>query len=106
MSFFNQLKTCKRLRTSTISDFTSFNKDKALFKILNFIVDNNLSFNILNSDFFKDLLNYYNKFNLVINRWKIKGILDKTYKKALNTLVYKLKDYINNYSFFSVTLDI
>jgi hypothetical protein len=30
----------------------SFNKDKALFKVLNFIIDNNLSFNILSSDSF------------------------------------------------------
>ena len=70
--FFNR----KRLRTATITDF---DQNEAYNKILNFIVSNNLSFNILESDLFKDLLNYYNKSSPVINRYKIRLILDKTF---------------------------
>jgi len=59
----------KRLRTNTIVEF---NKDKAYYKILTFIIENNLFLNILNLESFKDLLNYYNKFTPIINCWKIK----------------------------------
>lgn len=38
-----------------------FNKEEAYKKILNFIIKNNLLFNIIKSDLFKDLFNYYNK---------------------------------------------
>ncbi|KAH8878501.1 hypothetical protein GQ53DRAFT_123307, partial [Thozetella sp. PMI_491] len=64
-AFFNQSKAQKRIRSNTIQEF---NKDKALYKVLNFIVENNLSFNILNSASFHDLLNYYNKAPPTINR--------------------------------------
>ena len=67
--FFNQLESRKRNRTDTLIDF---NESEAYNKILNFIIQNNLSFNILNSNSFKDLLNYYNRLNPIINRYKIK----------------------------------
>ena len=59
----------KRLRTNTMIEF---NEDEAYHKILTFIIENNLSFNILKSESFKDLLNYYNKSTPIINCWKIK----------------------------------
>jgi len=48
----------KRLQTNTMVEF---NEDEAYHKIPTFIIKNNLSFNILNSESFKDLLSYYNK---------------------------------------------
>ena len=70
--FFNR----KRLRTATITDF---DQNEAYNRILNFIVSNNLSFNILDSNSFKDLLSYYNRSSPTINRHKIKTILKNTF---------------------------
>ncbi len=47
----------KRIENDIIIDF---NKNDAYNKILNFIIENNLSFNIFELTTFKDLLNYYN----------------------------------------------
>jgi hypothetical protein len=72
-SFFSDitLESRKRLRTSTIIDSnstnTEFNEEEAYNKILNFIISNNLSFNILNSESFTSLLNYYNRLSPTIN---------------------------------------
>ena len=93
----------KRLQANTI---VKFNEDEAYHKILNFIIENNLSFNILNSESFKDLLSYYNKSTPTINRWKIKQILNNTFKTALNSFTYKLKEHLNNNGSLSATLDI
>src|SRR5216683_7319813 len=83
-SFFNNSLNLsdskKRARTNTINEFS---EDEALFKILNFIIDNNLSFNILNKDSFKELLNYYNKASPIINSSKIRALLKDTYNNSL-----------------------
>jgi len=69
--FFNISTTSdsrKRQRTSTIittsnTEFnTEFNEEEAYNKILDFIITNNLSFNILNSELFSNLLTYYNSY--------------------------------------------
>ncbi|RKF84207.1 hypothetical protein GcM1_138001 [Golovinomyces cichoracearum] len=49
-TFFNSIK---RARSSTLTDFT---KEEAYNKIITYLIDDNLSFNILNSSPFKDLL--------------------------------------------------
>ncbi|KAI8622836.1 hypothetical protein F5Y19DRAFT_468980 [Xylariaceae sp. FL1651] len=77
-------------RNNTIDDF---NEDEAYNKILKFIIDNNISFNILDSDSFKDLLNYYNRLTPVINRKKIKVLLDKTYENAISNFNILLKNH-------------
>lgn len=100
--FFNT-ESRKRTRTNTIIEF---NEDEAYHKLLKFIIDNNLSFNILNSNSFKDLLNYYNKASPVINRWKIKNILEKTYNDYFTTFIYDLKQNIVSNGSFSLTFDI
>ena len=100
--FFNT-KSRKRTRTNTIIEF---NEDEAYHKLLKFIIDNNLSFNILNSDSFKDLLNYYNKSSPVINRWKIKNILEKTYNDYFTNFIYDLKQNIASNGTFSLSFDI
>jgi hypothetical protein len=77
--FFTQpLDTRKRTRADTTL-VEDFNEEDAYSKILTFIIENNLSFNILNSNSFRDLLNYYNRFTPIINRWNIKTILDTSY---------------------------
>ncbi|KAK1762479.1 hypothetical protein QBC33DRAFT_601630, partial [Phialemonium atrogriseum] len=76
------LESQKRIRQNTI---TKFDENKAYTKVLSFIIDNNLSFNILNSESFKDLLNYYNKSTPIINCYKIKTILNSAYNNALST---------------------
>jgi hypothetical protein len=77
----NTLESRKRIRQNTI---TEFNENDAYTKILTFIVENNLLFNILNTELFKDLLSYYNKFTLVINQHKIKVILNNTFNNTLS----------------------
>ena len=106
--FFNKknlttTESRKRIRQNTI---TEFDENEAYTKILTFIVDNNLSFNILNSNSFKDLLNYYNKSILTINRHKIKTILNNTYNNILSTFNTQLQQNIESNGFFSLTLDI
>ena len=56
-SFFD-LAARKKARNTTI---TEFNKQNAYIKILNFIIDNNFPFSVVDSEFFKNMLNYYNK---------------------------------------------
>ncbi|KAI3316498.1 hypothetical protein HD806DRAFT_527839 [Xylariaceae sp. AK1471] len=51
-------------------------------KVLNFIIDNNLSFSILDSKSFKDLFNFL-KPDFTINRYKIKTILKAFFKSSL-----------------------
>ena len=105
--FFNKSLTTtesrKRIRQNTI---TEFDENEAYTKILTFLIDNNLSFNILNSDSFKDLLNYYNKSTLTINRHKIKTILNNTYDNILSTFNTQLQQNIESQGLFSLTLDI
>ena len=55
---------------------------------------------------FKDLLNYFNKSTLIINRWKIKALLESNYKSAFSNLIFKLKENIDNNGLFSLSLDI
>ena len=50
----------KRLRNIAFSDF---NKDIAYAKILDFFINNNITFNVIESDSFKELLNYYNRYS-------------------------------------------
>ncbi len=52
--FFN-LSNRKRARNNIIENF---NENKDYNKILNFIIENNIFFNVLNSNLFKELLNY------------------------------------------------
>jgi hypothetical protein len=102
--FFNiSTDSRKRIRADTIIDF---NEENAYIKILNFIVENNLSFNILNSDSFKDLLNYYNKSTPIINRMKIKIILENTYKRYFSVFLQQIQQNIKNDGSFSLTFDI
>ena len=58
--------------------------------MLNFIIKNNLSFNILNLHTFKELLSYYNRLALIINRSKIKLILKNSYNNKFITLINNL----------------
>jgi len=112
--FFNTTTTSdsrKRQRTSTIitnnTEFNNeFNEEEAYDKILDFIISNNLSFNILNSESFNNLLTYYNRLSPVINRWKIKGILTNTYNTYLSNLNTELQRNILNKGLFSLTFDI
>ncbi len=73
---------------------------------MNFIIEKNLSFNILNSDSFKDLLNYYNKFTPIINRHKIKTILKQTFNDYKLIFEQQLQNNIQNNGSFSLTFDI
>jgi hypothetical protein len=54
--FFN-LQTQKQPRNYTITNIN--HKDIINNKILSFIIDNNLSFNILNSESFQDLIRFF-----------------------------------------------
>lgn len=55
------LQTRKRPRNNTIIDNKlTFEEDEAYSRILNFLVDNNISFNVIGSKSFIDLLKYYN----------------------------------------------
>ncbi|KAK0625919.1 hypothetical protein B0T14DRAFT_508771, partial [Immersiella caudata] len=78
----------KRSRNNTITDF---NDHKAYDKILNFIIENNLSFNILESSTFKELLSYYNRLIPIINRKKIKTILEKHYHTEFLNLINDIR---------------
>jgi hypothetical protein len=48
----------KRPRNNTITDFK---EDEAIQKIITFMLENNLSFNVITSDSFLNLLSYYNQ---------------------------------------------
>ena len=50
-----------RPKNSMNSNNLEFKEDLGYTKILNFFLENNISYNIINSNTFKDLLNYYNK---------------------------------------------
>src|SRR6266566_4468106 len=97
-TLFKQLESRKRNRTNTLIDF---NESEAYNKILNFIIQNNLSFNILNSNSFKDLLNYYNRLNPIINRKKFKIILEKTYFEYLSIFNQQIQQNIYNKVFIN-----
>jgi hypothetical protein len=103
--FFNitSPESRKRTRNNTI---TEFDENQAYTKILTFIIENNLSFNILNSEYFKDLLSYYNKSTPVLNRWKIKTILEDKFNNYLSTFNDQLRRNVENNGLFSTTLDI
>ena len=66
IAFFNALTTNirKRARNNTITDF---NEEIAYIKILSFLIENDLSFNVLQLTSFKDLLSYYNRLIPTIN---------------------------------------
>src|SRR6266566_4463937 len=102
-TLFKQFESRNRNRTNILIDF---NESEAYNKILNFIIQNNLSFNILNSNSFKDLLNYYNRLNPIINRKKFKIILEKTYFEYLSIFNQQIQQNIDNNGSFSITFDI
>ena len=83
-----------------------FNDSEAYNKILNFIIENNLSFNTLESATFKDLLNYYNRLTPIINRKKIKLILEKTYNTEYINLLNDLRLNIESNGTFSLIFDL
>ncbi len=83
-----------------------FNDNEAYNKILNFIIENNLSFNILESATFKDLLNYYNRFTSIINWKKIKLILEKIYNTVYINLLNDLRLNIESNSTFSLIFNL
>jgi len=58
-SDFFQPNLAKRSRSNIITDF---NEEEGLLKVLTFIIENNISFNTLNSNLFQDLIKYYNKY--------------------------------------------
>jgi hypothetical protein len=93
----------KRARNNTLTDF---NDNEAYNKILNFIIENNLSFNILESATFKDLLSYYNRLTPIINRKKIKIILEKTYNTEYINLLNDLRLNIESNGTFSLIFDL
>ncbi|KAH7013152.1 hypothetical protein EDB80DRAFT_835018 [Ilyonectria destructans] len=68
--------------------FTSFTEEGANNKILNFIIENNLSFWLLSFSTFQNLLNYYNSTGPVINKDKIKIILSNTFNNSLLSTLY------------------
>ena len=103
ISFTTDTDSRKRARNNTLTDF---NDDEAYNKILNFIIENNLSFNILNSSTFKDLLSYYNRLTPIINRKKIKLILDKNYNTELLNLINDIRRNIESNGTFSLIFDL
>ncbi len=105
IDFFDPRRSESRKRNRTNSEM-DFQEDEAYKKILNFIIDNNLSFNILNSESFKDLLNYYNKSTPIINRHKIKTILENTYVDSKMEFENELEKNLENNGLFSLTFDI
>src|SRR6187399_3574182 len=103
ISFTTDTDSRKRARNNTLTDF---NDNKAYNKILNFIIENNLSFNILNSSTFKDLLSYYNRLTPIINRKKIKLILDKNYNTELLNLINDIQRNIESNGTFFLIFDL
>jgi len=93
----------KRARNDTITDF---NDNEAYNKILNFLIENNLSFNILESSTFKDLLSYYNRLTPIINRKKIKTILEKNYNTEFLNLINDIRLNIESNGTFSLIFDL
>ncbi|RKF84124.1 hypothetical protein GcM1_144006 [Golovinomyces cichoracearum] len=99
-TFFNSIK---RARSSTLTDFT---KEEAYNKIITFLIHNNLSFNILNSSFFKDLLCYYNPDSPSISRRGAKTLLNATFRRALTIFNNDLKRNLDTSGTFSLTFDL
>ena len=79
-----------------------FNKDNYKELLLNFIIANNLSFSILNSIYFNNLLKYLKDDLLIISRKSIKNYLDILYNSEFNKIRNKLS---KNKAKFSITLD-
>jgi hypothetical protein len=107
-NFFNTnttttLENRKRIRNNTI---TEFDENEAYTKILTFIIENNLSFNILESESFKDLLNYYNKTTTNINRKKITKLLNDKFDNYSSTFNTELQKNIDKNGRFSITFDL
>jgi hypothetical protein len=72
--FFNT-QTRKRARNTTITDITI--EDIIYNKILNFIISNNLSFNILDSESFQDLIGFFKPYVYIILHFNIHLLIYK-----------------------------
>jgi hypothetical protein len=55
-----------------------------------------LAFNIVNSSSFKELLNYYNKANPILNQQKLRTVLSTTLNNYLNLFFLNLRKHIEN----------
>ncbi len=97
-SYLNPTINTLRKRKS----FTLFDSEEYIRLILNFIINNNLPFSIIDSKSFKELLKYLKDELPTISRKSIKNRLDILY----NSEFKKLKDLLaRNNSKFSITLD-
>ena len=97
-SYLNSTINTLRKRKS----FTLFDSKEYIRLILNFIINNNLLFNIIDSKSFEGLLKYLKDKLSTISRKSIKNRLDILY----NSKFKKLKDLLaRNNSIFSITLD-
>jgi len=103
--FFTNLNTDSRKRARN-DILIEFNDNEAYNKILNFIIENNLSFNTFELVTFKDLLNYYNRLTPIINRKKIKLIFEKTYNTEYINLLNDLRLNIESNGIFSFIFDL
>ncbi|KAI0535399.1 hypothetical protein GGR58DRAFT_515379 [Xylaria digitata] len=74
-------------------------------KILSFIINNNLSLNIINSESFQDLIHFF-KPDFIINREIIKSLLESNFQTALLAFNNELKDNIKNNGSFFIIFDI
>ena len=99
------MATRKRIRTNTILE-DEFNEDESYNKIIQFIIENNLSLNILNSPSFTNLLTYFNRLTPVLNRWKINKVLNTTFANHLAILNSELQANIQTLGRFSLVFDI
>ncbi|KAH6711867.1 hypothetical protein BKA61DRAFT_578295 [Leptodontidium sp. MPI-SDFR-AT-0119] len=101
---------------SSISDYLSssrakkrelseFNNKEFRVKILNFILQNNLSFRLIDSPTFKELLRYLKEDIPTINRKILRDELDSVYLSAFNSFKNKLNNHKENQGTFSLTLD-
>jgi hypothetical protein len=101
-SLQNYFTTTNRSKKRLIEPFNDIKFQKL---VLNFILSNNLSFNITNSNSFKELLNYLKKDLLIINRHNLKELLDSLYIESFNNFINKLNIQNENKGFFSITLN-
>jgi len=63
VSEFFRPNLAKRTRSNTVTDFE---EEEGLLKVLTFVIDNNISFNALNSESFQDLIQYYNRLVVIL----------------------------------------
>jgi len=54
-------------------------KEKAVLKVLTFIINNNISFNIINSKSFQDLRRYFNLYIIIILYYSLLLLLLNVY---------------------------